>query len=81
MNRLKGGKIVAVWGCEGEEPKQPSLDQIQLSSRSPTPSRPEFGTIGHCSTADGVDLSRLEFEKQAVSCAFFTLLLIKNLTF
>lgn len=34
-----------------------------------------------CSTADGVDLSCLEFEKQAVSCAFFTLMLIKNLTF
>lgn len=29
----------------------------------------------------GLDLSHLEFEKQAVSCAFFTLLLIKNLTF
>lgn len=33
------------------------------------------------STADGVDLSLLEFEKQAVSCAFSTLLLMKNLTF
>lgn len=84
VSRLKGGKIVAVWRCGGEEPKQLSfncLDQIQPSSRSPTPSRAEFGTIRHCSTAGGVDFSCLEFGKQAVSCAFFTLLLIKNLTF
>jgi len=84
MNRLKGGKIVAVWGHGGEEPKQPflnCLDQIQTSSQSPAPGRAGFGIVGPCSTADGVDLSRLEFEEQAVSCAFLTLLLIKNLTF
>lgn len=84
MRRLKGEKTVVVWECVRDEPKQRSfncLDHIQPGSWSPAPSRAEFGIVRHGSTADGVDLSRLEFEKQAVSCAFFTLMLIKNLTF
>lgn len=81
---LKGEKIVVVWECVRDDTKLLSincLDQIQPGSCSPAPSRAEFGIVRHCSMADGVHLSCLEFEKQAVSRAFFSLMLIKNLTF